>query len=112
MFPAARTVHDLAGPNSLETEVKCERPDEMILLAKRFRVVNEFFLHTQNALQIFWELKWILVSINSLENFLADALTVDMKLQLKLVKGSAASLNYVAAADDYESYSKWFQTTS
>jgi hypothetical protein len=49
MFPAARTVHDLEGPNNLETEVKCERPDEMILLAKRFRVVNEFFLHTQNA---------------------------------------------------------------
>jgi len=64
------------------------------------------------ALQIFWELKWILVYINSLENFLADALTVDMKLQLKLVKGSAASLNYVAAADDYQSYSKWFQPTS
>jgi hypothetical protein len=70
--------------------------------------------HTKctRALQIFWELKWTLVSINSLEIFLADALTVDMKRQLKLVKGSAASLNYVAAADDYQSYSKWFQTTS
>jgi hypothetical protein len=68
--------------------------------------------HTKWALQISWELKRILVSINPLENFLADALTVDMKLQLKLVKGSAASLNYVAAADDYQSYSKWFETTS